>query len=138
MVRTWALTIALAVLWGSVCTGQQGYEVMAPAGLGEGGLTLAGLSFDQASMNQTLAGVQAQLTVFEQCNLETGLPSMVMPSWAGMLDLGQIQAPQMMTTIDLGNMLSLSGGQSSNTTLPMTGLTIGSFDMGQFQSLSGL
>lgn len=138
MVRTCALTISLVVLWGSVCTGQQGYEAMAPAGLGDTGLTLAGFNFDQASMMQTLAGVQANLTLFEQSSGQAGLPSIMMPSWAGLLDLGQIQSPQMMTTIDLGNMLSISGGQSSNTALPLSGLTIGSFDMGQFQGLSGL
>lgn len=138
MVRTCALTIGLVVLLGSVCAAQQGYEGMAPIGLSDGSFTMAALGFDQASMNETLAGVQAQLSVFEQCNFDTGLPSMIMPSWGGTLDIGQIQSGQLMTMIDLGSLLSLSSGQSAGTTLPMTGLTIGSLNMGQMQTLGGL
>jgi hypothetical protein len=138
MVRTCALTMGLVVLWGSACAAQQGYETMAPIGLTDGSLTMTALSLDPVSLNETLAGVQAQLTVFEQCNFETGLPPMIMPSWGGALDLGQIQSQQMMTTIDLGNLLSLSGGQPAGTTLPMTGLTISLPDMSQLQSMSGL
>lgn len=153
MVRTWALTIGLAVLWGSVCMGQQGYgtmtgdywryEAMAPAGLGGSTLNLPGLSFDQTSMNQTLAGVQANLGVFEQSSLDTGLPLNLTPNWSGLSALGEIQSgsdlqsTQMMTAIDLGSLLALPSGQSSNTTLSLPGLTISPITVGQTQGFSG-
>ena len=143
MVRTWALTIGLAVLWGSVCAGQQGYEAMAPAGLGSSALNLPGLSFDQTSMNQTLAGVQANLGVFEQSSLDTGLPLNLMPNWSGLSALGEIQSgsdlqsTQMMTVIDLGSLLTLPSGQSSNTTLSLPGFTISPITIGQTQGFSG-
>lgn len=135
MVRTWVVTIGLAVLWGSVCTGQQGYETMAPVGIGDSGFTLASLSLDQTSMNQTLAGVQGNLDIFEQTSLGTGLPPMMMPTWAsqfGQLQSGMsLQPTQVMTTIDLGSLLSNPSGPSSSTTLPLNGLTVGSINMGQ-------
>jgi hypothetical protein len=138
MVRTCALMMGWVVLWGSVCTAQQGYEAMAPIGLTDGSMTLTALDLNVTSLTETLANVQGQLTLFEQCNLETGLPPIIMPSWGGTLDLTQIQPEQIMATIDLGNLLSLSGGQPAGGMLPLTGLIISLPDMSQLQGISGL
>ena len=128
MTRTWTLIAVMALLWGSVCAGQQGYADMAP-----GGLSLMGLlpNGDGASLEQTLGNVQGMLTMFQQCTLETGLPENLFGSGMG------LQSPeQMIGSLNITEGLPGLSGQLTGLTLPVTGLTTnGTIQMPDFASL---
>jgi hypothetical protein len=153
MTRTWTLVIALAVLMGSVCMGQDSYLTMAPAGLNiaglnplsmgnAGSLTMAPSTSisDEASLTATLTGVQNNLAIFEGCSIETGLPMNMCPFWGNLPDFGQsqsgmgLQQPgQTITTGNVTGMMPASFGLSN-----MSALSIGSFDTLQITGINGL
>ena len=151
MTRTWTLIVALALLWGSVCAGQQGYADMAPGGLSLTGLIptgdFAGLSMvpsgDGSSLTGTLEGVQGTLATFEQCTVETGLPEDLFPYWSGLPEFSQIesgmglQSPELMIgSFSIGEGLPGFTTQFGSLTLPVSGLTTdGTFQMPDFASL---
>jgi hypothetical protein len=141
MTRTWTLMIGLALLWGSVCAGQQGYADMAPGGLSLAGLVPGGdfASFsmlpgsDGSSLTQTLEGVQANLTTFEQCTVQSGLPVDLFPYWSGLPEFAQIESrmgmqppEQMITSLNIGDGLPLFSGQFANVALPVSTLSMDS------------
>jgi len=152
MTRTWTLIVGLALVWGSVCAGQQDYADMAPGGLSLTGLIPTGdaasfsmlPSSDGASLTQTLTGVQNTLTMFEQCTIESGLPEDLFPYWSGLPEFTQIECgmgmqppEQMMATFNIAEGLPAFSGQLANFSLPITGLTNdGTFLMPDFAGLA--
>lgn len=143
MARTWTLMIGLAVLWGSVCTGMEGYTAMAPAGIEVTGLGLTG-DFsglimgpgggDGAWLAPTLEGVQANLSIFEQSDGLSGLPMNLCPYWGNLPEVAQIQTgmglkppAQMITSINVAEGLPGIAGQSGNVAVPLSGFTTDSF-----------
>jgi hypothetical protein len=139
MVRTWALTIGLALLLGSVCVGQQGYVDMAPIGIELTGMTPLNYNggFTQGSpigdgpwLTQTLEGVKANLAVFEQCGGTNALPMDLLPYWGNLPDMSQMQTgtglqqpEQIGSLIDIGGIPN-STGLPINLVLPISGLTV--------------
>jgi len=141
MTRTWALIVALALVWGSVCAGQQGYADMAPGGLSLTELVPMGdaASFSMlpssngASLTQTLTGVQNTLTTFQQCTIESGLPEDMFPYWSGLPEFTQIESgmgmqppEQMMATFNIAEGLPAFSGQLANVALPVFTLSMDS------------
>jgi hypothetical protein len=154
MVRTWALMIGLALLWSSVCTGQDLYVDMAPTGIELTGMTPLSYNSlftvapetnsDGPRLDQTLAGVQANLSIFEQSDAASGLPLNLSPYWGNLPNMSQIQSgmgvqqPQDISTfINIANASPNSTGLLNGLGVPISGLTINGADAFQMPDFAG-